>query len=478
MDSSHDVPAPSRGGRGDLSDDSLRDVIDQIQSIACQMATPARRARELIQRSQHDTHVCASAAGRRLLGLLTNLTDAHSALSNELTQTPTNHNKCVPADDAGAKKRRRVDISHTAGGGGGGGGHSEGGSVGAGGAAAESQQQHEGGGSSRSADLQPHQQPNQQQQHHIEYIFVGRRTFYLLSLNDILRLRKTCKWARGLFGAPQLRQRLSHSLSTQAGLRRTANGQQLLTFDDQQMGEGGLLAALCVTEAGGWSEMSEVIELAGQCGSCQLPVRLTTADLHRYPNKTAYLAAPRVLAQLKVVGPHIHLGDGVTFALFQHGTTLRAIQDQDGFEIDSIPPLPPGHLYQQHRQQHDPPTIVIGHFNRTHQNPRTTRAINRHAGNIRLLNLLTLVCGGMHHHHIIPLRYRPHFSSSHPDQQQPHVRRMDCHLGGPQHRVCAHHYDRAGCGWCLQGPLPGDHSASACGAGAHHLSQDLRPIDS
>ena len=130
------------------------------------------------------------------------------------------------------------------------------------------------------------QQPDQQQQHPIEYIFVGRRTFYLLSLDDILHLKATCTWLRKLFKANQLRQRLRHSLGTQAGLRRTANGQQLLTFDDQQMGEGDLLAALCVIEAGGWSEMSEAVELAGPCGNCQLPVRLTAGDLHQYPNKT------------------------------------------------------------------------------------------------------------------------------------------------------------------------------------------------
>ncbi|CEM20437.1 unnamed protein product [Vitrella brassicaformis CCMP3155] len=198
------------------------------------------------------------------------------------------------------------------------------------------------------------QQPNQQQ-HPIEYIFVGRRSFFLLSLDDVLQLRATCRWLRELFKAPQLRQRLGHSLSTQAGLRRAANGQQLLTFDDQQMGVGDVLAALCVTEAGGWSEMSEAVELAGQCGNCQLPVRLTAADLHQYPNKTAYSAAPRVLAQLKMVDLHIHFGNGVTFKLFHHGDTLRAIKDQFGFELTIDPPLPPNHLYQQHRQPHDPP---------------------------------------------------------------------------------------------------------------------------
>ncbi|CEM00739.1 unnamed protein product [Vitrella brassicaformis CCMP3155] len=267
----------------------------------------------------------------------------------EETNSNKQHREAVSADDGGAKKRRRVDISHAASGGGG--GPSGGGSI----AAAESQQQQEGGATSLSADLTtPIQHPQQQQQQHpVWYVCAHRGNDFLL--RDVLQLRKTCCWARGLFGAPQLRQRLNHELSTQAGLRRTANGQQLLTFDEQQMGEGDLLAALCVTEAGGWSEMSEAVELAGQCSNCQLPVRLTPADLHQYPNKTAYLAAPRVLAQLKMVGPHIHLGDGVTFQLFQHGNTLRAVKDEDGFEIDINPPIPAYHLFQQHRQQHDPP---------------------------------------------------------------------------------------------------------------------------
>ncbi|CEM31910.1 unnamed protein product [Vitrella brassicaformis CCMP3155] len=196
-----------------------------------------------------------------------------------------------------------------------------------------------------------------QQQHPFTYIFVGRRSFYLLSLNDILRLRATCTWLRGLFGAAQLRQRLGHSLSTEAGLRRAANGQavQLLVFDDQQMGVADLLAAVCVTEAGGWKEMREAIALAAQCGYCQLPVRLTSADLHKFPNKTAYLATPRVLAQLKMVGRHIDFGDGSRLQLFQHGDTLRAIKDEDGFELTINPPPLDDHPYEQQRQEHDPP---------------------------------------------------------------------------------------------------------------------------
>ncbi|CEM22604.1 unnamed protein product [Vitrella brassicaformis CCMP3155] len=308
---------------------------------------------------------------------------------------------------------------------------------------------------------QHHQQ--QQQQHSVWYVCAHRGSDF--PLQDVLRLRKTCKWSRALFGADQLRHLLSQwttddELSTQAGLRWTANGQQLLTFDEQQMGVGDLLAALCVTEMGGWSEMSEAIELAGQCGNCQLPVRLTSADLHQYPNKTAYLAAPRVLAQLKMVGPHIDFGNGVTFQLFQYGNTLRAIQDQAGFEIDINPPLPPNHPYQQHRQPHDPPVrsriahapalgwqltwgardyasvssfvkrIVLDHFSGTHQINSTYRMINRHVDNNRLQTIVTQsphTSGGMHHD-INPLRCRLHFASSHPDGHRPSLRRVD-HLG-------------------------------------------------
>ncbi|CEM20427.1 unnamed protein product [Vitrella brassicaformis CCMP3155] len=336
----------------------------------------------------------------------------------EETDSNKQHSEAVPDDDGGAKKRRRVDISHTAAAAG---GHSGGGSVGAGGAAAESQQQ-QGGAISLSADLtapMQHSNQQQQQQHPVWYVCAHRGSDFLL--RDVLRLRETCSRARGLFGAPQLRQRLSHELGTQAGLRRTANEQQLLTFDDQQMGKGDLLAALCVTEAGGWSEICEAVELAAQCGNCQLPVRLTAADLHQYPNKTAYLAAPRVLAQLKMVGPHIDFGDGVTFQLFQHDNTLMAIKDQDGFEIDIDPPLPPNHPYQQHRQPHDPPVrsridyrplspegwrplrfdwvyssvsscvkrIVIDHFATIHQINRPNILIDRRVANNRLDTLLT-----------------------------------------------------------------------------------------
>ncbi|CEM36441.1 unnamed protein product [Vitrella brassicaformis CCMP3155] len=204
---------------------------------------------------------------------------------------------------------------------------------------------------------QPQQQ--QQQQHPFSYIFVGRRTFYLFSsIKDILRLRATCTWLRDLFGAAQLRDRLSHSLGSQAGLRRAVNGQQvqLLRFDDDQFGVHDLLAAVCVVEEGPWGEMGEVIELAGRCRNCDLPVILTADDINTHTNKTAYVSAPRVLAQFKMVGRHVHFSDDRCLQLFQHGDgELRAIKDDHEFRLEVDPPLAASHMYRQHRQPHDPP---------------------------------------------------------------------------------------------------------------------------
>ncbi|CEM23975.1 unnamed protein product [Vitrella brassicaformis CCMP3155] len=213
-------------------------------------------------------------------------------------------------------------------------------------------------------------QHHEQQQHPVSYLCVGRRSRYLLSVKtcvkDVVRLRATCTWLRELFGAAQLRDRLSHSLSSQAGLRRAVNGQQvqLLRFDDDQFGTHDLLAAVCVVEEGDWGEMSEVIELAGKCGNCELPVTLTGADINTHANKTAYVSAPRMLAQLRMVGPHVHFSDGSCLQLFHYSNQWTyhwlAIMDQYGFRLEVDPPLPAGHLYQQHRQPHDPPVTSRG----------------------------------------------------------------------------------------------------------------------
>ncbi|CEM04596.1 unnamed protein product [Vitrella brassicaformis CCMP3155] len=269
------------------------------------------------------------------------------------------------------------------------------------------------------------QQPHQdREQHPFSYIFVGRRTYYLLSsIKDILRLRATCTWLRGLLGAAQLRDRLRHSLGSQEGLRRAVNGQQvqLLRFDDDQFGVHDLLAAVCVMEEGEWVEMGEVIELAAQCGNCELPVILTADDINTHANKTAYVSAPRVLAQLKMVGRHVRFSDDSCLQLFQHGNDWRAITDEPGFRVEVDPPLPAGHLYQQYRQPHDPPVreriyyspanarwmstggpgyteasvssfakfMVLDHFNKTHQINDQSIILNRYVGGGRLDGLLT-----------------------------------------------------------------------------------------
>mmetsp|Transcript_10541 Transcript_10541/g.30420 ORF Transcript_10541/g.30420 Transcript_10541/m.30420 type:complete len:275 (+) Transcript_10541:95-919(+) len=190
---------------------------------------------------------------------------------------------------------------------------------------------------------QQQQQEQEEQQNPVTYLCVGRRSFFLLSLDDIMRLRSTSRWLRALFKAAQLRQRLSHALSTKAGLRRVVNGQttvEFLRFDEQEMGVADLLAAMCVVDAGGWGKMGKAIELAGQCGCCQLPLTVTPADLNQYANKTAFLADARVLAHHKIVGRHINVG----------GKTLEWFRES--MVVD--PPL----RYNPHQQQDDPPAMI------------------------------------------------------------------------------------------------------------------------
>ncbi|CEL99410.1 unnamed protein product [Vitrella brassicaformis CCMP3155] len=264
------------------------------------------------------------------------------------------------------------------------------------------------------------QQHQEQRQHPFTYIFVGRRTFYLLSLTDILQLKATCTWLRGLFGAAQLRDRLRHSVGSQAGLRRVVNGQQvqLVRFDDDQFGVCDLLAAVCVMEEGPWVEIGEVTEWASQCGDCELPVTLTADDINTHANKTAYRSFPRVLAQLMVVGRHVHFSDGSRLQIVRRANgEVRGIKDEPDFRLTINPPLPAGHLYQQHRLEHDPPVesricylggrwgwlrlftcasvssfakrTIVEQFHATHQINRISISLNRPVGGGRLDGLLT-----------------------------------------------------------------------------------------
>jgi len=97
---------------------------------------------------------------------------------------------------------------------------------------------------------------------------------------------------------------------------------------------------------------------------------------------------------------------------------VRAIKDEPGFRLDFNPPLPPGNLYQQHRQQHDPPVhsrirywdgrwvsdglphdyaslssfakyMILERFDKTHQTNSTGRSLNRRGDGGRLDGLLT-----------------------------------------------------------------------------------------
>ncbi|CEM31864.1 unnamed protein product [Vitrella brassicaformis CCMP3155] len=244
----------------------------------------------------------------------------------------------------------------------------------------------------------------------------------LLKVKDVGSLRVAARHHSLVDFPPNaLRTRLTHSLHR----IRLADGTRLdavLAFDAQTVSEPRvLLAAMWLVEEQTWDEVTDILRLAAQCGRCTLPVWLTADDINRHASKTVYLAIPRVLAQLKMVGPYIDLSDGVTFQLFHHGNRLRAIKDQYGFEMTIDPSLPPNHPYQQHRQPHDPPvrsrieyrsagwrpqplgllgpldyssvssfvkSIVLNHFVWTHQVNSTYRSVDRHVDNNRLHTIM------------------------------------------------------------------------------------------
>jgi len=119
-----------------------------------------------------------------------------------------------------------------------------------------------------------------------------------------------------------------------------------------------------------------------------------------------------------VVGRHINFGDSRLQIFRRADGEVRAIKDEPGFRLDFNPPLPPGNLYQQHRQQHDPPVrsriryrdaigewvsrgpttdasvssfakrMVLSHFYWTHQINHTRIRLNRRVGGGRLDGLL------------------------------------------------------------------------------------------
>jgi len=256
------------------------------------------------------------------------------------------------------------------------------------------------------------------QEHPVSYLFVGSRG-HLPDIVTVARLRATSRRIRAAFTIAELRNRLANSLSRDGD---GINTQQLqLVQFDPSLGMGELMAAVWIAEEGGrWDETGEVLQWASQCRYCTLPLNLTADDINTHANKTAYRSFPRVLAQLMVVGRHIDFGCWGRLQTFRRNGRVLAIEDWSGFRLDVDPPLPAGHLYQQHRQQHDPPvrscinyrsnsggwvsfgfpTIdasvssfakhkILRNFFGTHQANRTSIHLNRFVGGGRLDDLLT-----------------------------------------------------------------------------------------
>ncbi|CEM11099.1 unnamed protein product [Vitrella brassicaformis CCMP3155] len=274
--------------------------------------------------------------------------------------------------------------------------------------------------SSRSHPQQEQQQQQQhwgRQEHPLAHLYAEDRC-RIPDISTTLQLRAASRDIRDAFSSDQLRSRLDHSLSRDGDGINTPQ-LQLVRFDPS-LGMADLMAAVCIAEEGGrWDETGEVLQLASQCGNCELPVILMSDDINTHANKTAYRSFPRVLAQLMVVGRHIDFGDGSCLQIFRHANgEVRAIKDKPGFQLAVDPPLPAGHLFQQHRQQHDPPVQsgidyfgdinqwessfpstntsvssfaknkILNHFDRTHQPNRTRILLNRRVGGGRLDGLL------------------------------------------------------------------------------------------
>ncbi|CEM11093.1 unnamed protein product [Vitrella brassicaformis CCMP3155] len=256
------------------------------------------------------------------------------------------------------------------------------------------------------------------QEHPVSHLFVGSRG-HLPDIVTAARRRATSRRIRDAFTIAELRNRLAKSLSRDGDGINTPQ-LQLLRFDPS-LGMGDLMAAVWIAEEGGrWDETGEVLQLASQCGYCQLPLNLTADDINTHASKTAYGSVARVLAQLMLVGRHIDFGDGSRLQIVRHGDgEVRAIKDEPDFELGVDPPLAAHHLYQRHRQQHDPPVasrifylgatgrwvsggdpyadasvsslakhIVLSHFYLTHQTNDTSISLNRRVGGGRLDGLL------------------------------------------------------------------------------------------
>ncbi|CEM25929.1 unnamed protein product [Vitrella brassicaformis CCMP3155] len=237
---------------------------------------------------------------------------------------------------------------------------------------------------------------------------------------DIGRLRSTALFIGNVdFPAQTLRGRLNrslHRIPLADGTRLDA----VITFDTQTVtGARLLLAAMWMVEQQKSDEVAEVLQLASKCRYCTLPVNITADDINIHADKTAYSFIARVLAQLMVVGRHVHFGDGSCLQFYRHGNEVRAIKDEPGFRLTVDPPPAADHLYQQHRLEHDPPVRdriyyyndgmwlshscasinasvsslvkdkILDHFKQTHQIDDTGIFLNRYVGGGRLDGPLT-----------------------------------------------------------------------------------------
>ncbi|CEL93574.1 unnamed protein product [Vitrella brassicaformis CCMP3155] len=104
-----------------------------------------------------------------------------------------------------------------------------------------------------------------------------------------------------------------------------------------------------------WEEVAEVLQWASQCDCCTLPLSLTADDINTHWSETVYMALPRVLAQLMVVGRHVRFRDGSCLRFLRRANGEVRGPIEPGFRLVFNPPLAAGHLYQQHRLEHDPP---------------------------------------------------------------------------------------------------------------------------
>ncbi|CEL93584.1 unnamed protein product [Vitrella brassicaformis CCMP3155] len=195
--------------------------------------------------------------------------------------------------------------------------------------------------------------PSADEQHPLAHLFAEDR-YRIPDISTTVALRAASRDIRDAFSSDQLRSRLDHSLSRDGD---GINTQQLqLVRFDPSLGMGDLLAAVWVAEEGGrWDETGEVLQLASQCGDCTLPLSLTADDINTHWSKTVYMALPRVLAQLMVVGRHVRFENGSRLRLFRRANGEVRGPIEPGFQLVFNPPLAAGHLYQRNRLEHDPP---------------------------------------------------------------------------------------------------------------------------